>query len=303
MHLNQTFSSNSFTIKYLCNGKERHNNKNWYDYGARFYDAQLGRWHVNDPMAEDYYSWSSYNYTMCNPVRFIDPNGTFISDFIARRGKHIGWTGKDWFEDKDGNVMWQKGSDDVGGYTNLGTEYTHTLKDGTTIKYEQNEAVEMTEKVLTSDDWETQREPVYNDEGVMIGSQNKAGEEGNCFYQAGQMVSNSGATSLGGTANNISNINSGVEDISNQANQGNSVRVHVDYNKDGTGDHWISVSSVTTNLVNQTTTSINFYDPGTVHQSSGTHSSNTLTVGTGTLSGTTFYSGNVYNATAIRRNQ
>ncbi len=59
--------------KYKYNGKEEQPMPGkWLDYGARFYDAQLGRFHTIDPFADLYSSQSSYVYAANNPIRYID---------------------------------------------------------------------------------------------------------------------------------------------------------------------------------------------------------------------------------------
>ena len=63
--------------KYLYNGKELQDELGLgiYDSKWREYDPALGRTWQQDPQADNYYDWSSYNWTGNNPVLNIDPDG------------------------------------------------------------------------------------------------------------------------------------------------------------------------------------------------------------------------------------
>ena len=89
--------------------------------------------------------------------------------------------------------------------------------------------------------------------------------------------------------------------MDSQIDQSKSLRVNVDRDGNGTGDHWVIISSRTTNIKTQTT-KYGFYDPGALSSKGGTHPSNSLSLKSGLLSGTTYYSKKTYTVIAIRKN-
>ncbi len=72
---------------YQYTGKELNEDfsLNWSDYGARWYDASVGRWNGVDLLADVAHDWTPYRYGFNNPLIYNDLFGLFENKKEARR--------------------------------------------------------------------------------------------------------------------------------------------------------------------------------------------------------------------------
>jgi len=87
---NEYRRENGLPNRFLYNGKERQDNLDlgWYDYGARMYMPDIGRWTAADPAADVAPSHTPFRYAFNNPLIFIDPDGLYEWRVNSQTGEY-----------------------------------------------------------------------------------------------------------------------------------------------------------------------------------------------------------------------
>jgi RHS repeat-associated protein len=78
-------ATSSTGYRYGFNGKERSSEiaSDDYDFGARMYDARLGRWLSVDRGSDSYPSITPFAFAINSPLIFVDPNGQWVAKVIT----------------------------------------------------------------------------------------------------------------------------------------------------------------------------------------------------------------------------
>lgn len=121
---NENQSTTTYNYKY--NGKELQET-GMYDYGARMYMPDIGRWGVVDPLADTHPEMTPYRYSFNNPINATDPTGLLEDWVYNTESNSVYWN-------KDAKSQATAGANE----TYLGTSGTYTTQDGSITALNSN---------------------------------------------------------------------------------------------------------------------------------------------------------------------
>jgi RHS repeat-associated protein len=161
--------------RYGYNGKELATNEmddgsglDWYEYGMREYDAQVGRFFRTDPLTDAYPYWTPYQYAGCEPIVNTDLDG-------AEPNTVNGWTNGSFLQTAP-----KAAGSGAGG---------NIIFSGAVLSKENQAVVDNTVKMMKSNGWNGTANTVtdqYGNTSVRIHIDKNGGDMLDIYFENGQ---------------------------------------------------------------------------------------------------------------------
>jgi RHS repeat-associated protein len=121
--------------KYKFTSKERDIETDFDYFGARYYDARIGRWEGMEPKQDKYIKYSPYGYVLNNPIKMIDIGGNDGKVIIDNSAKTIEIHVKNYYTQSDKFLfpLSDVKKDRLLGYVNNAQEKWNKAADGKTF--------------------------------------------------------------------------------------------------------------------------------------------------------------------------
>ncbi len=151
----------------------------WLDFGARNYDASIGRWMNLDPMSEKFYGWTPYKYSLNNPILFMDPDGNCETCVKALKKYYGGiWNGFKNTLSTAGSAIKQAANDPIGTVKAMASDHldrvtnpVRLLKDTKDVVTQVNPVAAIIDDGMTAATSEDPISSVGNQQGERLANQ------------------------------------------------------------------------------------------------------------------------------------